>query len=435
LSQEKDLRFALFTAFCPGGPLGLPWHYPGSVDFDYLSLDDQTDLARKLEAARFDALFWADFSGVHDTYQGSADVAIRDAVQFPIADPLVLAAALAGRTEHIGLACSANMAQQNPYNFARRIGTLDHLSKGRAAWNIVTSFQPSAWINAGFDKMASHADRYQRAAEYVEVVEKLLTESWEDDAVVRDVERRVYADPSKVHPIAYEGQFYRVPGIGLIEPSPQRMPVKFQAGTSNDGRNFAAANAEAMFIGANSPQGATLLIDDMTQRLIKVGRNRDDMLFLQFMPIMVASTEAEAAQITAGLDEEATSDASIAFYSSSLGFDLSKIDIDRPINDLDTESSQGSMRSLLESIPDKTWTIRDMVGNTQRNRMIGTPEYIADELEKWRDAGVDGINYAPLSGLRGLDDFVEQAVPVLQKRGLMQREYRSGTLREKLFRQ
>jgi FMN-dependent oxidoreductase (nitrilotriacetate monooxygenase family) len=327
------------------------------------------------------------------------------------------------------------MAQQNPYNFARRIGTLDHLSKGRAAWNIVTSFQPSAWINAGFDKMASHADRYQRAAEYVEVVEKLLTESWEDDAVVRDVERRVYADPSKVHPIAYEGQFYRVPGIGLIEPSPQRMPVKFQAGTSNDGRNFAAANAEAMFIGANSPQGATLLIDDMTQRLIKVGRNRDDMLFLQFMPIMVASTEAEAAQITAGLDEEATSDASIAFYSSSLGFDLSKIDIDRPINDLDTESSQGSMRSLLESIPDKTWTIRDMVGNTQRNRMIGTPEYIADELEKWRDAGVDGINYAPLSGLRGLDDFVEQAVPVLQKRGLMQREYRSGTLREKLFRQ
>jgi alkanesulfonate monooxygenase SsuD/methylene tetrahydromethanopterin reductase-like flavin-dependent oxidoreductase (luciferase family) len=158
------------------------------------------------------------------------------------------------------------------------------------------------------------------------------------------------------------------------------------------------------------------------------------MLFLQFMPIMVASSEAEAKKINADLDEEAQSEASVAFYSSSLGFDLSNIDIDRPIEELDTESSQGSMRSLLESIPDKAWTIRDMIGNTQRNRMIGTPEYIADELEKWRDAGIDGINYAPLSGLRGLDDFVENAVPVLQERGLMQREYRSGTLRDKLSR-
>ncbi|MEV0688533.1 NtaA/DmoA family FMN-dependent monooxygenase [Nocardia sp. NPDC050378] len=434
MTQPTPLRFGLYTCFAPGGPLGTAWHHPGNLDFNYLDLDHQTKLAKALEAAKFDLIFWADFSGVHDTYQSSYNVAVRDAVAFPLGDPLVLTAALAGATENLGLAFSANMTQQNPYNFARRVATLDHLTKGRISWNIVTSYQPSAWRNAGFDDMEGHSTRYVRAQEYVDVVRKLLVESWEDKAVVRDVERKVYADPALVHPIEHEGTYYRVPGIGLSEPSPQRMPVTLQAGSSGDGRNFSARNAEAMFIGTDSPDGAAKMISDMTRRLEENGRSRSDMLFLQYFNVVLASTEEEAKRKNEELDEQLISEGNIAFTSSSMGTDLSQIDIDKPFADFKTESMQGILKGFIESAPDKSWTFRDMVRKLGSDRVVGTPEQIADELEKWRDVGgVDGIN---LNGqdVQNTYDFLEHAVPVLQERGLMQREYRSGTLRDKLFR-
>jgi FMN-dependent oxidoreductase (nitrilotriacetate monooxygenase family) len=434
MTQPPDLKFCLFTAFTPGGPLGTEWNHPGNKGFDYLDLNHQTKLAQALEAAAFDAIFWADFSGVHDTYKSSPDVAIRDAVQFPLGDPLVLTAALASATENLGFAFSANVVQQHPYGFARRVATLDHLTKGRVAWNIVTSYQPSAWRNSGFDAMDGHAQRYARAQEYVEVVRKLLVESWEDGAVVRDWERQVYADPAKVHPIAHEGEYYRVPGIGLTEPSPQRMPVTFQAGTSHDGREFSARNAEAMFIGATNPSAAEKLIADMTGRLQVHGRRRADMLFMQATQVLLASTEEEAKRKNDELDERLGSEANVAFFSSTLGADLSQVDLDQPLGDFATDSLQGNLRILAESARDKSSTFRDVVRLLGAQRIIGTPEHIADELEKWRDAGVDGINLNCMDGVEGTYDFLDHAVPVLQERGLMQQKYRSGTLRDKLFR-
>jgi alkanesulfonate monooxygenase SsuD/methylene tetrahydromethanopterin reductase-like flavin-dependent oxidoreductase (luciferase family) len=219
----------------------------------------------------------------------------------------------------------------------------------------------------------------------------------------------------------------------MAEPSPQRMPVTFQAGSSNDGREFSARNAEAMFIGANSPSGAETLITDMTERLTAVGRRRADMLFLQYMNVVVASTEAEAKQINEDIDEQLGSDAAVAFASSVMGTDLSQVDLDKPLADFETESLQGMLKGFAESAADKTWTFRDMVRKTGSDRIVGTPEQIADGLAKWRDVGVDGININT-QDIQSTYNFLEHAVPVLQERGLMQREYRSGTLRDKMFR-
>ncbi|WP_138733737.1 NtaA/DmoA family FMN-dependent monooxygenase [Modestobacter excelsi] len=433
-TQRPDLRFFLFTAFTPGGPVGAPWHHPGAVGFDYLNLDHQTRLAQALEVACFDAIFWADFSGVHDIYKSSPDTAIREAVQFPLGDPLILTAALAGATENLGFAFSSNIIQDHPYAFARRVATLDHLTKGRVAWNVVTSYQQSAWRNLGFDSLEAHANRYGRAQEYIDVVRKLLTESWEDGAVVRDTERRVYADPSLVHPIAHAGERFRVPGIALTEPSPQRMPVVVQAGTSDDGRDFSARNAEAIFVGSRSPEGAEKLLNDMAGRLEANGRTRADLLAFQYLSMSVASTEDEVKRKNEELDEHLSSEAALAFNSSTMGTDLSQIDLDKPIGDFKTDGLQGSFKMLAEAASDKTWTFRDVVSRIGTMRFIGTPPQVADELEKWRAAGVDGINLSCLDGVQGTYDFIEQAVPVLQERGLMQRNYSSGTLRDKLYR-
>jgi len=183
----------------------LPWNQPLAVDHDYRSLKSWMDLARALEEARFDAIFWADHSGVYDTYEGSRDAAVRRSIQFPTNDPSALVPALASVTDHLGLVFSANVIQEPPYTFARRVATLDHLTEGRVAWNIVTSFQRTAWRNVGFEELATHAQRYARAEEYTDVVYKLLEGSWEDRAVVRDVESGIYADPTAVHSIGHEG--------------------------------------------------------------------------------------------------------------------------------------------------------------------------------------------------------------------------------------
>lgn len=435
MTNRSNLRFCLFTAFTPGGPVGAPWYHPGAREFDYLNLDHQTKLAQALEGAFFDAIFWADFSGVHDTYKDSYATSVREAVQFPLGDPLILAGALAGATENLGLVFSANVIQDHPYAFSRRIATLDHLTRGRVGWNVVTSYQKSAWHNLGFDSVANHAERYGRGQEFLDVVRKLLVESWDDAAVVRDVDRRVYADPELVHPIEHSGERFRVPGIGVTEPSPQRMPVVFVAGSSDDGREFSARNAEAAFITARNPDGAAAWLKDMTGRLSNHGRNRDDLLAMQYLSMIVASTEEEAKRKSEELDEYLSSEAALAFTSSTAGVDMSEIDLDRPLGDFGNDFAQlGIFKAMAESAKDKTWTFRDVVTRIGSNRFIGTPEQIADEIEKWREAGVDGINLSSLDGVEGTFNFLEYAVPVLQKRGLMQAEYTEGTLRDKLFR-
>ena len=432
-TTQQPMRWALFTSFAPAGPPGVMWHHPKALTFDYMNLDHWIELSRALEAAKFDAIFWADHSGVHDIYQNSYATAVREAVQFPIGDPVLLTAALASATEDLGFAFSANVIQDHPYAFARRLGTLDHLTRGRIAWNIVTSFQPSAWRNLGYEQVDSHSARYERAEEYLQVVYKLLMGSWSDDAVVRDTERRIYATPDGVRPIRHEGHYYRVPGIATTAPGPQRLPVLFQAGSSDDGRAFSARHAEAVFLAARNPDGAQKQIDDTTGRLKEYGRRRSDILFFQHLNVVLGSTEEEARR----KDEEAqsylSSETSLAFTSSTLGTDLAVIDLDTPVGDFATESLQGGLKGLAEAAPDKAWTFRDIAMRLTRLRFVGTPEQFVVEAKKWQAAGVDGINLGTVTGMSDTYTFLEHAVPVLREHGLIQQEYSQGTLRQKLF--
>lgn len=429
----RPLRFCLFTTNAPAGFPGSPWNQPLAASHDYRSLDSWMDLARQLEAARFDAIFWADHSGVYDTYEGSRDETVRKAVQFPINDPSALVSALAAVTEHLGFAFSANVIQEPPYSFARRAATLDHLTEGRVAWNIVTSFQKSAWRNVGFEVVADHAQRYARAEEYVDVFYKLLEGSWEDRAVVRDLDTGVYADPTAVHSIDHVGEFYRSAGPICVEPSPQRLPVLFQAGSSGDGRAFAARNAEAIFISAKSPQGAATFVKDIRERARQIGRNVEDVLVFQAISCIVGATEDEAQRKAEEMRAFLSHEASLAFQSSAMGLDLSTLDLDTPIGDLDTNGMRGSVRALAEAAPNKQWTFREVIAKPMTPHVVGTAEQVADCLEEWAESGIDGINISFINGPGELADFSKYAVPELQRRGLMQREYAPGTLRDKWF--
>jgi len=400
---------------------------------EYSSLDVWVDLAKLLERGRFDAVFLADVIGVYDSYRGSRDVSVVEGMQIPVNDPSLLIPAMAHATTDLGFAFTHSVLQEHPFNFARRASTLDHLTGGRVAWNIVTSYLESAGRNLGYGGLPLHAERYERAEEYVDVLYKLWEGSWEDDAVVRDRARRIYADPSKVHDINHVGKYYDVVGPHLSEPSLQRTPVLFQAGSSEDGREFCARHAEATFIGARNPKGASSNISDVRARAVAAGRDADDILFFQGLSFVVGSSEAEAKRLAGEVNDRMSTEGLLAHISGSLGVDLSGYDPEEPIGELYSNGVQGFLKGLIEAAPDKTWTFGDLVKWVALTRVVGTPEQVADELEQWQAAGVDGINVVYITTPGTFEDFIDNVSPVLQDRGLMQREYAPGTLREKLF--
>jgi long-chain alkane monooxygenase len=427
------LRFNAFSMNCVSHIHHGQWVRPDTRQLDYTDLDAWVELAEILERGKFDALFLADVVGTYASYGGSRDAAVEEGLQTPVNDPSLLIPAMALATENLGFAFTQSILQEHPFNFARRLSTLDHLTKGRVGWNIVTSYLPDAARNLGYGGLPSHEERYRRAEEYMQVIYKLLEGSWEEDAVIRDLERGIYADPAKIHDIDHRGEFFPdVPGPHLAEPSPQRTPVLFQAGTSEWGRDFAARNAEAIFIIASTHDAARLVIEDIRGRAAAVGREPESIVFFLGMSIIVGGTEAEALAKAADLDGTASARGYAAHTGGGMGVDLAGIDLDTPIGELDDYNTQGIARSLIDSAPDKTWTFGDLLANRAMNRIVGTPEQIADELESWLEVGVGGINMPYYTTPGTFRDFVDGAVPELQRRGLMQSEYGEGTLREKL---
>ena len=412
------------------------WVRDDTRQMEYTQLDPWVELAQLLEQGCFDALFLADVIGVYDTYRGGQETAIVEGMQIPVNDPALLIPAMAYVTTHLGFAFTSSVLQTHPFTFARQVSTLDHLSRGRVAWNIVTSYLPNAGASLGYGGLPAHDARYERADEYLEVTYKLWEGSWEDDAVVRDTARGIYADPAKVHPIHHVGTYYTVAGPHLSEPSPQRTPLLFQAGSSSRGRDFAATHAECVFIvtSRQSLRGAASLIDDIRTRAVHRGRHPDDIRFFQGLSPVVGGTEAEAKAKEAAYLEQFSTEASFAHLSGSIGVDLGTIDLDRPLKTFDSQAMQGAVKGLLESAPDKSLTFRDLVRSRLAGQFLtGTPEQIADALQDWHEAGVDGFNlvYAVTPG--SFVDFIEAVVPLLQARGLVQREYAPGPLRQKIF--
>jgi long-chain alkane monooxygenase len=413
--------------------MGGQWRHPEAQQHRFNELELWTDLARQLEAAKFDTIFFADVAGLYGDDGGGWASHVRRGLQVPANDPLILLGALAGATREIGLAATSSVVQSHPFHFARQISTLDHLSNGRVAWNIVTSALENAHRNFG-SSMAAHDDRYAWAEEYVSAAYKLWEGSWDDDALRQDKAGSLHADPEGVHKIYHRGDRYSIDGPHLSSPSPQRTPVLFQAGSSGRGQQFCAAHAEATFILAASPEDAAGYTASVRQQAVAAGRHANDLKFFQGLHFIVGSTEAEADRKEAELEEYLDYGALIAHIGGGLGADLGGLDLDTPLGDLKTEGTQGHLASLRKSVPDGNPTLRDVANFRARaHRVKGTPEQIADQLERWQDAGVDGINIINQILPGSYTDFIEGVLPELRRRGLAQTEYAPGALRAKLF--
>jgi long-chain alkane monooxygenase len=431
----KRLVFCAFTMNTVSHIYHGLWRHPQTKQLAYTDLDTWIDLARLLERGRFDALFLADVIGLYGDYRGGWDTYVREGLQIPSNDPSMLISALAHVTEHLGLAFTSSIVQDLPFNFARRVSTLDHLSRGRLAWNIVTNALANGARNFGLADLPEHDERYRWANEYMDVVYKLWEGSWEDDALKQDRASGIHADPAKIHKINHCGRRYCVEGPHLAAPSPQRTPVLAQAGSSDAGRGFAALHAELQFMIAPNPGAAKTQIEDVRSRAAAYGRRPHDVLFLQGLSFVIGSTEEEARRKEADIDQYLSLDGMLAHMSGGIGIDFGNLAWDQPIREVKVEGVRSILQSVIAGIPQgRTATIADvalLLGKT--TRITGTPEQIADKLQDWAAAGVDGVNVMYSTTPGSFIDFIDYLAPELQRRGLMQREYRPGTLREKLF--
>ncbi|BBZ32958.1 LLM class flavin-dependent oxidoreductase [Mycolicibacterium confluentis] len=410
------------------------WRHPESQAARYKDLEYWTDLAKVLEKGLFDGLFIADVLGIYDVFGGGPDTALRTGAQVPVNDPLLVVPAMAAVTKHLGFGVTAATSFEHPYSFSRRMSTLDHLTKGRVGWNIVTGYLESAAKNHGLNTITPHADRYAIADEYTEVLYKLWEGSWEDDAVGTDPNRPEYADASKVHPIGHEGQHFRVPGIHLCEPSPQRTPVLYQAGASTRGRQFGAENAEVIFIGAPTKEVLREAVADIRARAAAAGRDPYDVKIVNSHVIVTGETETAARQRYDEFRSYTDPQGALALWSGWLGTDLSQFSLDDPVEVTDNEF----LKSSVEMFGQGQWTLRDFIDqhaiNVDGAMAVGSAKQVADELQEWvEETDVDGFNLTNVITPGTFVDVAEHVIPELQRRGVYKTEYTEGTLRHKLF--
>lgn len=413
------------------------WKHELDQGTNHNSLAYWTETAQILERGKFDALFIADVLGTYSVYGNSHDAAARHAVQLPAHDPLIPISAMAAVTKNLGFAPTISATYAQPYSLARQLSTLDHLTDGRIAWNVVTSYLESEAVNLGLKTRLPKELRYDRADEFLNVVYKLWEHSWENDAVVYDKENDTYADPDKVHLIDHEGEFFNVPGPHLVEPSPQRTPVLFQAGASPKGRDFAAKHAEAVFTKNHSLEALKTYVADIRERTVEQGRDHEDVQIFQMILPIIGSTEEEAYAKYEDLTNHVSYEGTASLLSGHTGIDFSKYDPDQYIENIETEAVQGNL-DMYTKDPDKKWTLREAVKNHGLGngtvKFIGTPDQIADKIEEWADkADVDGFNIAQTYSPETFREFVDHVVPELQKRGIYRQEYEGKTLRENMF--
>lgn len=435
---KKRIFLNAFDMNCVGHQSPGLWTHPDDHSDRYSDLNYWVELAQLLENGRFDGLFLADVLGVYDVYKGSRDAAVEHAVQVPVNDPLLLISAMAQATKHLGFGVTASLTYDHPYILARRFSTLDHLTNGRVAWNIVSSYLESASRNLGLEGLLKHDERYEVADEFLEVCYKLWEGSWEDGAVLRDKKNRIFTDPSKVHDINHEGKYFKVPGAHLCEPSPQRTPVLYQAGASSRGKQFAAKHAECVFIIGPTPQLVKKSVQDLREKAKQQGRNSEDVhVYSLFTPI-VGKTEEEAQKKYEELKQYISYEGSLSLISGWMGVDFSQYEPEQTLEYIESNAIQSIMEMFTKMDPNKKWTVRELANFCGIGGLgpivVGSPEQIADEMEKWvREADVDGFNIAYTLAPGTFKDFIELVVPILQERGLVQKEYAEGTYREKIY--
>ena len=427
-----------FEMTCVSHQAAGTWRHPDSQAWKYKDLDYWIDLAKLLERGYFDSVFIADVVGVYDIYRGSVETSLLDADQVPVNDPFFQVPAMAAVTKHLGFGVTSALTYEQPYALARKFSTLDHLTKGRVAWNVVTSYLNSAAVNLGLKQQISHDERYDIADEFLDVTYKLWEGSWDEDAVLRDRERGIFTDPSKVHPIGHKGKYYDVPGIHLSEPSPQRTPVIFQAGASSRGRAFAAKHAEGVFISPATAEQAREVSDDIRNRAVAAGRSRDSVKVFTLLTVITGESDEAAQAKYRDYLSYANGEGMLSFYGGWTGIDFSEYDPDQPLEAIDNDSIRSVLELLATADPDRKWTPRDIIKHRSIGGLgpvlVGGPKTVADEMERWVDVGgIDGFNLAYAITPGTFEDLVEFIVPELQRRGRVRTSYEGDTLRENLL--
>lgn len=410
------------------------WTHPRDRSTEYNTIPYWTDLAQTLERGLFDGLFIADIVGVYDVYQASLDLTLREAIQLPVNDPILLVSAMAGVTRHLGFGVTVNPTTEHPYLLARRFGTLDHLTEGRIGWNIVTGYLDSAARAIGLSQQIRHDERYDQAEEFLAVFYKLLEGSWRDGAVRKDKTARVYTDPASVRPVRHHGRHYQVDGVNLTEPSRQRTPVLYQAGTSDRGRAFAARHAEAVFVTGNNKALVRESVHALRQAAVDAGRQPDDIKIVLGVSVVPGRTEAEARAKDEEYRRYASPEGGLAHFSASTGIDFSQYDLDEPVPYGETNSIQSAVATAKRL----GWTRRRLLEQYALGgrypAIVGDAVQVADTLQSWvDDTGVDGFNLTRTVVPESFEDFIDIVIPELQNRGLHKTAYAEGSLRHKLF--
>jgi alkanesulfonate monooxygenase len=408
------------------------WRYPGAYPDANFNLAHIKHFAQRLEQAKFDAFFMAD----HMAVLNMPIAALKRSHTVTSFEPFTLLSALSQATERLGLVATGSTTFDAPYHIARRFASLDHISGGRAGWNIVTTSNPDAALNFGMDDHMEHGERYRRAREFYDVVTGLW-DSWADDAFVRDVESGIYFDPAKMHVLGHKGEFLSVRGPLNIARPVQGWPVIVQAGASDAGRQLAAETAEAVFTAQANLAAGREFYADVKGRMREVGRSPDHMKILPACFVVVGDTVEAARAKRAKLDSLVDYANAIASLSIALGHDASTFDPDAPLPEIpESNASKSGRQRAIDLGRRENLTVRQLaqrLGGYAGLAMVGTPTTIADEMQEWLETGgSDGfiIMFPYLPG--GLDDFVDQVVPELQRRGIFRRDYEGKTLRENL---
>jgi alkanesulfonate monooxygenase len=408
------------------------WRFPGAYPDANFNFSHLKHFIQKLESGKFDLFFMADHLAV---LRMPID-ALKRSHTVTSFEPFTLLSALAGATERIGLVATASTTFDEPYHIARRFASLDHISGGRAGWNIVTTANSDAALNFGFDRHMDHDERYVRAREFYDVVTGLW-DSFADDAFVRDVESGIYVDPARMHVLDHKGKYLSVRGPLNIARPIQGWPVIVQAGSSEPGRQLAAETAELVFAEISNLAAAQAFYADVKARAVKLGRDPDHLKILPGAFVVVGDTDQHARDQLALLDSRVHYDSSIASLSNALGHDASGFDPDGPLPEIpETNTSQSARQLVIDAARRDHLTVRQLaarVGGYSGLTFVGTPDHIADQMEQWLvERGSDGFNVMFPFLPAGLDRFVDQVIPELQRRGIFRTEYQGTTLREHL---
>jgi FMN-dependent oxidoreductase (nitrilotriacetate monooxygenase family) len=432
--RTGQLRLGAFLY--PSGHHIAAWRHPEAQADAGVNFRHYVKLAQAAEAAKFDLVFLADGVGTRgDNVEFLSRTAHSYVAQF---EPITLLSALAAVTEHVGLVATASTSFNEPYHIARKFASLDHISGGRAGWNLVTSSNEHEAKNFNRDKHFDHAERYERAIEFAEVVGGLW-DSWEDDAFLRDKDQGRFFDPERRHVLDHKGRFFQVRGPLNVARSPQGHPVVVQAGSSEAGRDLAARTAEVIFTAQQTLEDAIDFYSDVKGRLAQYGRHPDDLKIMPGVFPIVGRSESEAREKFEQLQALIDPKVGLALVSGLTGgFDLSGYPLDGPIPELpETNASKSRQLLTLELARRENLTIRQLylrvAGARGHWQLVGTPAQIVDQLEeRFVKGGADGYNVMPPVLPAGLDDFVELVIPELRRRGLFRSEYEGRTLRDNL---